>query len=163
MLRTKSSFANIEPSNEGTGQNTLFYNPSTGIVKYFSSLPPRTYDAANATIESFTTTTFTSLSFANTLLTTPTIGIGTYFVICCFNFTFTGGGILQVQLRNNQTSSTFGDYDTISIQVTGTLAPGSTTGLTTMTAPGTITLQARRTTGTNVSIRGGSISVLKTS
>ena len=163
MLRTKSSFATIQPSSGGTGQNTLFYDPSTGVVRYFAALPSRTYDGENATVESFSTSTFTSTSFTNTLLTTPTIGAGTYFVICCFNYTWTGGGILRVQLRNNQTGSTFGDYNVISVQVTGVLAPGSTTGLTTMTAPGTITLQARRTTGTNVSIRGGSISVLRTS
>ena len=166
MLARKSLTANITSSAGGTGQNTLYYDTTTKSVKYTTVPLAPIYNPSSAISDVISTTGNTysgTVGVFTTYLTSAGLPPGTYFVMASYNFTGTGGGQMRVQLRNNQSTATFGDYGVISLQVTGITATGSTSGVSTLTVTSNFSFQFTRTTGTNVTIRGASLTCFRLS
>ena len=161
MLQEKTLFALINGSAGCTGQNTLYYNPSTKVVRY-TTVPLRGINAGTATsiVDTFTDTTTTGTTYV-TYNTSATLPAGIYFVTVSYNYTGTGGGEMRVQLRNNQSGTTFGNYGVISIQQGGILAGGSSNALSTLASSSTFSFQFLRTTGSTVTIRGASLACFR--
>lgn len=161
MLAHKSFFATINSSTGCTGQNTLYYNPSTKEVKYTTVAFQTINSGTNVSIVESSTSNTNSTTSMTTYMTSDSLPAATYFVTASYNYTGTGGGQMRVELRNNQTSTSFADIGVISIQVTGILAGGSTNGITSNSSSGTVSFRFRKTTGTNVTIRGASLACFR--
>lgn len=155
MLTTKTFFGDVASGSNSTGEKVLFYDPTTQLIQY--SINPV---GANSNTYSYTTstssTTASSTSYV-TYFTSASMVPGLYFVIVCFTYNRTADTSLTVRVLNNSDSSTFGDLDTIDIQLTSIRYPGVTSGISRLTNANTFSFQFNRPVGTTNTMLAGNM------
>lgn len=150
MLKNKTLFADIASGTNPNGEKVLFYDPSTNLIQY--SINPvgattnRYSSTSNRTSTTSSSTAYVSYLSSNTMLP------GLYFVIVCFTFNRTSSTTTRVRVLNNSNSSTFGNLNTLDIQLTSIRYPGVTSGISRLTNSNTFTFQFNRQTGNTITM-----------
>jgi hypothetical protein len=155
MLTTKTFFADVASGTNPNGENVLFYNPTDRRIAY-SINPVGALSNTYSYTTSLSSVTSSSTSYV-TYFTSASMAPGLYFVIVCYTYNRTASTSLTVRVLNNSNSSTFGNLDTIDIQLTSIRYPGVTSGISRLTNANTFSFQFNRPAGTTNTMLAGNM------
>ena len=152
MLATKTLFANIADSTNPNGEKVLFYDPTTKLIQY--SMNPVGAGATNNRYSATSRRTSSTVTSALPLsyLSSDTMLPGLYFIVVCFTFDRASSTSLSVRILNNSNNTSFGDLDTIDIQLTGIKYPGVISGISRLVNSNTFSFQFYRPVGTSITM-----------
>jgi hypothetical protein len=160
MLRKKTAFATMVGVTGSTGQNILFYNPTTDQVNY--SINPIGGGSVSSSFKESTTPATNSTSTYATYFTSDTLPAGTYFIIVCFLYSDGEGTTTNFfDIINNSTGVRRGAYtDVISLGTNRT--PGSICWVSTLTNSNTFSFLYRTVTaGVPLTVEGAMMSIFR--